>query len=623
MSISAQSKTMLIESVGMTPAGRNPEVTVLTDGRFVVVWQEVTSSPADGFVDTDGAVFARIYNADGTADSETIQVNSWQPGVQDKPSVAALADGGFAVSFNSTLIWGDRPTDVDTFVINFDASGNVNPYIDEFGVQRQYRDIDPDNPGAVDTGNFMADAGNGYVAFVREMAEPALARVTLLNPDGSLAGATPDMEFVDRMDQVSGVTRLVGGNVLIAGEISGVVVLRLSDSTLNGAPDGVPGLTAPVYFHTLTAFAGAADIKVTALDPGKFATDGTHGGFVVTALEPNGSTASKLMVESYSAWGTKQGSTVINIAISLNATRPEYDVLALRDGTFVVSWTTKSLNGLDVMAGHFDSNGAPLGAAVVVQGNAAGGDQFDPSLSVLDDGTVIVAFSDVGGSAVNNTTEVIHAVKLTISSTSGGLVATAGADNINGTGGHDYLDGLAGNDTINGLAGNDVILGNDGNDNLVGGFGNDGLIGGIGTDAIAGGDGNDGLAGGAGADTLKGQLGNDALSGGAQSDRLDGGAGNDRLDGGGDNDNLTGGTGADVFVLRHGGGDDVVADFGTTDVLRLDHALWIAEGDLTAAQVLAQFAAVVGTNTVLTFDDGESITLTGFTALVAADLLLF
>ena len=65
-----------------------------------------------------------------------------------------------------------------------------------------------------------------------------------------------------------------------------------------------------------------------------------------------------------------------------------------------------------------------------------------------------------------------------------------------------------------------------------------------------------------------------------------------------------------------------MADFGTTDFLRLDHALWIAEGDLTAAQVLAQFAAVVGTNTVLTFDDGESITLTGFTALVAADLQL-
>ena len=62
---------------------------------------------------------------------------------------------------------------------------------------------------------------------------------------------------------------------------------------------------------------------------------------------------------------------------------------------------------------------------------------------------------------------------------------------------------------------------------------------------------------------------------------------------------------------------------GATDFLRLDRALWADSGELTSAEVLAQFAQVVGTNTVLTFDDGESITLTGFTALVAADLLLF
>ena len=54
------------------------------------------------------------------------------------------------------------------------------------------------------------------------------------------------------------------------------------------------------------------------------------------------------------------------------------------------------------------------------------------------------------------------------------------------------------------------------------------------------------------ADTFAGTLG---------SDTVDGGRGNDFLDGGAGNDTLTGGDGADKFVLRSGGGHDVVTDF--------------------------------------------------------------
>ena len=100
MSISEQSNALVIEAVGITPSGRNPEVAVLADGRFVVVWQQVLASPEDGFVATDGGIFARIYNADGTASGQTIQVNGRMPGMQGEPQVAATADGGFG--FRST-----------------------------------------------------------------------------------------------------------------------------------------------------------------------------------------------------------------------------------------------------------------------------------------------------------------------------------------------------------------------------------------------------------------------------------------------------------------------------------------------------------------------------------------
>src|SRR5438093_13535695 len=60
---------------------------------------------------------------------------------------------------------------------------------------------------------------------------------------------------------------------------------------------------------------------------------------------------------------------------------------------------------------------------------------------------------------------------------------------------------------------------------------------------------------------IKGTTKADLLQGSTSGDISDGGRGNDRHDGGYGNDTLTGGAGADTFVLRSGGGHDVVTDF--------------------------------------------------------------
>ena len=64
---------------------------------------------------------------------------------------------------------------------------------------------------------------------------------------------------------------------------------------------------------------------------------------------------------------------------------------------------------------------------------------------------------------------------------------------------------------------------------------------------------------------IKGSNKADILAGSASSDTVQGARGNDRLDGGAGNDSLIGGEGADTFVLRSGGGDDVVTDFNAAE----------------------------------------------------------
>jgi 5'-nucleotidase/UDP-sugar diphosphatase len=128
---------------------------------------------------------------------------------------------------------------------------------------------------------------------------------------------------------------------------------------------------------------------------------------------------------------------------------------------------------------------------------------------------------------------------------------------------------------------------------------------------------NDTITGSSGADTINGNLGDDNISGaegddllygGKNNDVLDGGEGNDLLYGDLGSDTLTGGSGNDTFVLRVGGGGDIVTDFEDG----VD-SLGLLEG-LTFAQLsIASIEAV----TLISFGEELLITLNG----VSSDLI--
>jgi Ca2+-binding RTX toxin-like protein len=228
-----------------------------------------------------------------------------------------------------------------------------------------------------------------------------------------------------------------------------------------------------------------------------------------------------------------------------------------------------------------------------------------------------------------------------------GVIGGYGPDNIRGTYGDnvlrgegdvDYLFGRRGNDVLDGGIGDDVLFGGVGADTLIGGTGRDRAqysestaalvvdmqfmqyntgeaVGDVysGIEGVAGSSFNDTLFGDSYANQLYGRDGADALIGRGGHDYLNGGAGADTLNGGADNDTLRGGTHADTFVFN--AGRDVIEDFRLSDLDRLSIEDGLYGGGLSAEQVIAAYAAVVGSAVVFDFGNSNTLTLQGISTL--------
>jgi len=85
----------------MTYNQRNPSVSGLSGGKFVVTW-ESDGQDGDGY-----GIYGQMYNADGTKYLSEFQVNTYTTNHQRYPSVAGLSDGKFVVTWESNGQDGD------------------------------------------------------------------------------------------------------------------------------------------------------------------------------------------------------------------------------------------------------------------------------------------------------------------------------------------------------------------------------------------------------------------------------------------------------------------------------------------------------------------------------------
>lgn len=605
------------------------DIAVLAGGGAVAVWQE--------FADDWPQSYAQLLDASGGPVGGKIYVSD-SAFIRGEPQVAALAGGGFTVTFESYDGSGDgvvvRQYDatgtsvnaawVNDTTTNFQdrsdiaglkAGGSVAVWNSEnFGVYGQLLDAGGTQIGTEfkinttslgvngGTPHVLALSDGGFFVMWQDLNNSAGQRFTAA---GTRVGSEIPLTFGEfQQFAVLADGRLAIASVTNTGATGYDVWVQVFG--MDGNPDG-PRMAAHAR-NTASQF-----------QPGIFAL--ADGGFVVTweDNDADGSGGYGLMAHRYAASGDPVGDEFIVNAgdgSMFLIGEPELQMAQLANGDLMFSWVETTpdpitgINSNEIRTRMFDLARLHVGtdAADTLKGSARAnwmtGQDGDDTISGFGGDDILN-----GGAGQDR------------------LLGGSGHDMLNGQGGNDYLEGGFGNDRLFGGAGNDTLDGEGGRDSLSGGNGIDWLDGGVGRDRLKGGNGNDTLLGGDGNDRLNGGGGRDLLQGGAGSDRMDGGAGNDtlrgnggddRLDGGAGNDRLSGGNGADAFVFTEGA--DRVLDFRkAVDTLELDDALW--GGGLTAKGVL-DLASVVGTNTVFDFGGGNTLTLEDYTDINALEALI-
>lgn len=563
-----------------------PSIAALPGGGYVIVW---TSDDVDG--DNDG-IAGRIFDADGAPVGDEFVINTEIEGNQLHPSVSALENGGFIVTWYSF----DNDVDGDSTGIAarvFDATGTA--VTGEFTVNAettgsQYASSVATLPG----GGFVitwqsADAdvdGSGYGISARVYDDSGTA----------ITGEFTVNSEIDGSQYHPSVAALENGGFVVTWYSYDPTLEGGADETLDGT-----AIAARVFDASgnpvSDEFSVATNTEDNQLMPSVTGLSG--GGFVITwysEAEAVDGDDTGIAAQIYDASGAPVDS---EFTVNSNTEGGQYNpvVTALADGGFVISWSSNdpaSDGNQGAVSGQiFTADGTPVSGEFTVNSETEF-NQLYPTISGLENGGFVVAWAsedpDVDGNgygiAARSFSENVQEGSSSADSFYGDaydniFVGNGGADQLYGAGGEDSLTGGADNDTLGGGAANDTLEGDEGNDTIFAGAGND-LV-----------------DGGADADELYGGAGDDAVTGGT---------GNDTLYSGSGDDTLTGGDGADRFAFAAGQGDDVITDFDTSaDTLVIANT---ATDFSSFADV--QAAATADTNGVLIdLGGGNSLLLEG------------
>ncbi|PXX09490.1 Ca2+-binding RTX toxin-like protein [Nitrosomonas ureae] len=553
-----------------------PKITALVDGGFVASW---TSFNQDG---SGYGIYAQRYKADGAVQGGEFRVNTIADNHQWIPTITALNDGGFVVSWQSF----QGINGYDIYAQRYDANGNP--------VQSVVQ-LSPLNTGTNQTPVLNTTLVNQAVKFGNTLNYNA--GTSFSDPDGDTLSFSAILANGDPLPawmQINAGTGVISGTPNVGDRDTYSLSVKATD------PHGLNVTTLVTV--AVTSF-DAGNLLVST--PGNDTLAGTASNDTVTY-----------------GYATAPVAVSLAIATQQNTVGAGLDTLIAIDNLIGSDFNDNLTgngqnNALEGGGGNDTLNGAG-GADTMVGGS--GNDTF----VVNNIGDVVTEFLNEGTDKVNSNIAYTLPVNIENLTLTGTLAINGTGNNLNnviaGNSADNQLNGQAGNDTLNGGGGNDTLIGWSGTDIMTGGAGNDTYFventGDVvteflnagtdivstrltytlpnnvenliltGTAAVNG-------TGNALANVITGNTAANQLAGLTGNDTLNGGSGNDILDGGTGTNILTGGSGNDLFKFTTAGHIDSITDFNVVnDTIQLENAVFTA---LTTPGTLAAGQFRVGT----------------------------
>ena len=441
----------------------DPQVTVLADGAFAVVWTDYGTGTAQ--------IKARIYEADGEARTDEFNCSPGA-GYNTGPSIAATRNGGFAVVYTDTgWVEGGAGTGAGITLNVVAADGTV-------GASTHVNQTTPTDELEAD----VTVLENGFIAVT--WTYPFLAtdkdldfRVfnqlgVAVTGDLALAGSTSD-------EMSSAVSALGGGKFITSWES------EVSDGALGQIGSQVTEILRTVAGDVLAnAFTG--DLLRDSIS-GLAGNDTLNGGAGADTIDGGDDFDLIDGGGDHDSLSGGEGADTI-------------DGGAGNDRIFGIG---TSLSAGDLLRGGVGADR--------IKGGAGGGFDGDTLEGGVGDDKL-----DGGGSS-----DLLEG-----GDGSDKLKGQAGADTLEGGASSDTLDGGVNDDRLY-AATAAAIDGSAIGDTISGGGGEDRIYGSAGSDSLLGAQGKDRIEGRADDDTIDGGAGSDLLTGGAGADRLTGGVAKD------------------------------------------------------------------------------------------------
>jgi hypothetical protein len=341
-----------------------PAVAPLNDGGFVVVWRS-------DYVNAEG-IHGQAYDALGRKKRTEFQVSSLRQGVQQSPSVAALKDGAFVVTWSA---YGQDGSGYGVYGQRYRADGQ------RAGVEFR---VNTTTSGDQQYPSVVGLENGGFVVVWYSLQTGAVE--TIHGQRYNAAGARVGVEFKVNKQQVHTERAPRVGALADGGFV--VTWFSQNDSThqgIFGQRYNVNGARVGMEFKVDSSVARgvAQDPFVVGLAKG--------GGFVVAWYFDHSTTSvAGIYAQRYRSDGSRVGNA-FRVNTFFRTLRPA--IAALNDGGFVVCWRATSGTGAGLARCQRHSDLAQrIGSEFGV--GAAKPNQGAPSVAGLGGGGFVVTWAD-------------------------------------------------------------------------------------------------------------------------------------------------------------------------------------------------------------------------------------